>query len=224
MRHINAAGLDLIREFEGCRLEAYKDAVGVWTIGYGSTGPHVRPGMVISQAKADRLLRADLERFEQGIEALVTVPLTDNEFAALVCWSYNVGLGAAESSTLIRVLNEGDYDAVPVELLRWNMAGGRVLNGLIRRRKAEAALWSTQPAPEAGFFVKESTMKTTATKAHASAVTVVIMYLVARYLGVGDAPPVGDLLGALQVLGEGLVAGGIAWLAAYLPANKPKGE
>lgn len=142
-RHINDAGLRLIKTFEGLVLTAYLCPAKVWTVGWGSTGPHVKPGMKISKQEAEDLLRDDLRRFEDGVESLVTVPLNDNQFSALVSFSFNVGLGALGGSTLLRLLNQGAYEAVPAQLMRWNKAAGRVLPGLSRRREAEAALWNT---------------------------------------------------------------------------------
>jgi len=145
MRRINDAGLNLIKEFEGCKLTAYICPAGVLTIGYGSTGPHVVPGMTITQEEAETLLRDDLRRFEEGVEQLVEVPLNDNQFSALVSFAFNLGLGALSGSTLLRLLNEGNYAAVPAQLARWNKSGGKVLAGLTRRREAEGKLWSKEP-------------------------------------------------------------------------------
>lgn len=142
MRRINEAGLALIKEFEGLRLTSYRCPAGVWTVGYGSTGPHVVPGMTITEEEAETLLTDDLRRFEEGVEQLVEVPLNDNQFAALVSFAFNLGLGALSGSTLLRLLNEGDYASVPAQLARWNKAGGKVLAGLSRRREAEGELWS----------------------------------------------------------------------------------
>mgnify|MGYP006170814945 CR=1 FL=1 len=141
MRRINDAGLALIKEFEGLKLTSYRCPAGVWTIGWGSTGPHVVPGMTITEEEAETLLRDDLRRFEEGVEMLVEVPLNDNQFSALVSFAFNLGLGALSESTLLRLLNEGDYGSVPAQLLRWNKVGGKVLAGLTRRRKAEGELW-----------------------------------------------------------------------------------
>lgn len=145
MRRINEAGLALIKEFEGLRLTSYRCPAGVWTVGWGSTGPHVVPGMTITEEEAETLLRDDLRRFEEGVEQLVEVPLNDNQFAALVSFAFNLGLGALSGSTLLRLLNEGDYASVPAQLARWNKAGGKVLAGLSRRREAEGKLWSKEP-------------------------------------------------------------------------------
>lgn len=141
-RRINAAGLALIKRWEGLRLDAYRDVVGVWTVGYGSTGPHVKPGMRITEAEAEQLLKDDLDRFERCVDKFVTVPINDNQFAALVAFAFNVGEGAFRRSTLLRKLNSGDYASVPTQLSRWNRAGGRVIAGLTNRRAAEAALWN----------------------------------------------------------------------------------
>ncbi|MEO9385901.1 lysozyme [Chromobacterium phragmitis] len=139
--HINAAGLNLIKQFEGLRLIAYQDAVGIWTIGYGHTGPDVAPGKAITQLQADQLLQNDLARFESGVSNLVKVPLNANQFSALVSFSYNLGLGNLQSSTLLRLLNQRDYAGAAGQFPRWDKAGGRVLPGLSRRRLAEQALF-----------------------------------------------------------------------------------
>ncbi|ATP27520.1 muraminidase [Chromobacterium violaceum] len=142
----NAAGISLIKQFEGVRLAAYQDMVGVWTIGYGHTGPDVKAGLAITQQQADQLLAADLEKFETGVRKAVIVPLNANQFSALVSFSYNLGLGNLRSSTLLRLLNKGDYDGAAAQFPRWNRAGGQAVPGLTRRRKAEQALFLT-PAP-----------------------------------------------------------------------------
>ncbi|MBN3006243.1 lysozyme [Chromobacterium alkanivorans] len=139
--NISANGVKLIQQFEGLRLKAYQDAVGVWTIGYGHTGPDVTPGLVITQAQADALLARDLSRFEAGVTRLVQVPLNQNQFDALVSFSYNLGLGSLQNSTLLRLLNQRDYAGAAAQFPRWNKAGGKVLPGLTRRRAAEQALF-----------------------------------------------------------------------------------
>ena len=133
-------GVDLIKEFEGRRLVAYQDSVGVWTIGYGHT-KDVWEDRLIIKSTADRLLAEDLAEFEKYVDNLVDVPLTQNQFDALVAWTFNLGPGNLKESTMLRKLNYGDYDAVPDEMRRWNKAGGEVLNGLVRRRDAEALLF-----------------------------------------------------------------------------------
>ena len=139
---INAAGLQLIKEFEGLRLEAYICPAGVWTIGYGSTGEHVYPGQVITEPEAEELLRKDLWRFEDAVSSRVEVTLTDNEYAALVSFTFNCGCGALQESTLLRRLNAGEPKerVFCEELPKWVRGGGEVLPGLVRRREAEIDL------------------------------------------------------------------------------------
>lgn len=134
-------GKSLLKKFEGCELEAYQCSANVWTIGYGHTAG-VNEGDSIDQEAADALLKTDLEEFEGYVNDAVKVPLTQNQFDALVCWTYNLGVGNLNSSTMLKVLNDGDYDKVPGEMARWNKANGEVLAGLERRRKAEGLLWS----------------------------------------------------------------------------------
>ena len=154
-RRINAEGLKLIKQWEGVKLTAYKDVAGVWTIGYGSTGAHVIPGMTISAVRAERLLMDDLDRFERAVERLVKVKLNDNQFAALVSFAFNVGEGKGgfATSTLLKKLNAGNYDAVPGELMKWVNAGGKKVQGLVNRRAAEAGLWAR------GSFVSSNTVE-----------------------------------------------------------------
>lgn len=136
----NKNGLLLIKSFEGLRLRAYRDAVGIWTIGYGTTR-NVRPGMAISEDRAVSFLQEDLARFEKSIRDSVRVAINDNQFAALASFVYNVGPGAFRSSTLLRKLNQGDIRGAADEFPRWNKAGGRALAGLTRRRNAERLLF-----------------------------------------------------------------------------------
>lgn len=138
---ISQKGTDLIKSFEGLELKAYKDSVGVTTIGYGSTGSHVSMGMTITKEQAEQLLKKDLERFEKGVSDIVKVPLNQNQFDALVSFSFNLGLGSLKSSTLLKKLNFSDYIGASKEFERWNRAGGKVLAGLTRRRIAERDLF-----------------------------------------------------------------------------------
>ncbi|CAM6806743.1 lysozyme [Enterobacter hormaechei] len=138
-------GISLIKQFEGCKLTAYQDSVGVWTIGYGWTQPvdgkPIRAGMTIKQETAERLLKTGLVSYESDVSRLVKVGLTQGQFDALVSFTYNLGARSLSTSTLLRKLNSGDYAGAADEFLRWNKAGGKVLNGLTRRREAERALF-----------------------------------------------------------------------------------
>jgi lysozyme len=138
--HISETGLALIRQFEGLRLRAYRDAVGVATIGYGTTRG-VKMGQEISKERAEELLREDVARFEGYIEALVGVPLTQGQWDALSSFVYNLGPGALEKSTLLRLLNAGDYSGAAAQFDRWVYASGKKLSGLVKRRAAERALF-----------------------------------------------------------------------------------
>ena len=137
---ISGEGKALIKKFEGCELEAYKCSAGVWTIGYGHTAG-VKEGDKINQDEANHLLTEDLEEFEAYVSDLVSVDLDEHQFDALVAWTFNLGPSNLKSSTLLKVLNDSQYDKVPSEMKRWNKAGGKVLEGLIRRRDAEALLF-----------------------------------------------------------------------------------
>jgi len=134
-------GIDLIKEFEGLELKAYKDSVGVVTIGYGHTGSDVYMGQVITESQAETLLKSDLAKFEKGVAELVKVPLNENQHAALISFSFNLGLGNLKSSTLLRKLNSLDYTGAASEFPRWDKAGGKVLAGLTKRRLAEKELF-----------------------------------------------------------------------------------
>ena len=145
---INQAALDLICEFEGFRATTYKDSAGVLTIGYGTTaaadvGIEPYPGLTITKAAAERYLMAAITKFEGQIRPHVKVPVTENEWGALVSLAYNIGPGAFIKSTLLRKLNAGDKAGAADQFLVWNKAGGRVLRGLERRRAAERALFLT---------------------------------------------------------------------------------
>tara|TARA_Y100001951_G_C11178069_1_gene204263 strand:+ start:164 stop:619 length:456 start_codon:yes stop_codon:yes gene_type:complete len=143
--NISQEGLSLIKKFEGCKLESYKCAAGVWTIGFGSTSG-VEEGMEISQERADMLLLEDVEVFEEAVNNLVEVDLEQNQFDALVAWTFNLGSTNLKNSTLLKVLNDKNYEGVPEQIKRWNKAtvdGERqVLEGLVRRREAESLLFT----------------------------------------------------------------------------------
>lgn len=137
-------GRKLIKEFEGLRTTAYKDIVGVWTIGYGHTNaagsPKVKPGMSITTKEADDILIKDLKKYEDAVNRNVKVPITQNQFDALVSFTFNLGEGNLRKSTLLKRLNSGDYK-VGDEFLKWNRAGGRLVRGLLRRRQEEKKLF-----------------------------------------------------------------------------------
>ena len=140
---ISLEGLSLIKKFEGCRLEAYYCSGGVLTIGYGHTGG-VKESDTITQEEAEKLLRADVFKFEEYVEDNVMVELDQGQFDALVAWTFNLGPGNLRESTMLKKLNEADYASVPSEMKRWNKAGGKTLDGLIRRRNAEALLFQSK--------------------------------------------------------------------------------
>jgi GH24 family phage-related lysozyme (muramidase) len=150
MMNISQAGIDLIKKFEGCRLKAYK-AVKTeiyFTIGYGHYGSDVKEGQVITQAEANRLLETDLRKFVLGVNALLKVPVNQNQFDALVSFAFNCGVGALQKSTLLKYINITDFISASNEFDEWVHAGGKVLNGLVNRRAAEKALFLkavTQP-------------------------------------------------------------------------------
>lgn len=145
MQKTNAAGLELIRFYEGCSLSSYLCPAGKLTVGFGHTGADVFPGQTISMVEAEGLLEKDLGRFERGVTGLLKVSVNENEFAALVSFAFNLGLGALASSTLLAHLNAGRREDAANEFGRWNKItrdGGRVvMPGLVRRRAAEAALF-----------------------------------------------------------------------------------
>lgn len=141
MMTLSPKGLAFIKQMEGCRLVPYQDQAGVWTVGVGHTGHDVIPGKAITQADAEHLLECDSGRFADALNRLITVPLTQNQFDALVSFAFNVGIAAFSRSTLRAVVNKGDHEDVPAQLLRWNKAGGKVSSGLVRRRQAESHLY-----------------------------------------------------------------------------------
>lgn len=134
-------GLGLTEGFEGCRLRAYQDSKGVWTIGYGHTGKDVVAGLTCTQAQADLWLQLDIEWAASEVNRVVKVPLTQAEFDALVDFVFNCGSGNFDHSTLLTLLNHNDHVKAAAEFVKWDKCGGVVLPGLLRRRKAEAALF-----------------------------------------------------------------------------------
>jgi len=145
-QHINEAGLGIIKRFEGWSSSAYKCPAGRWTIGYGATWD-IRGNAVtsshrdITKAQGDALLRREIRHVEAAISRLITAELTDNMFSSIASWSFNVGTGNFQRSTLRMKLNRGDYEGAADELPKWRRAGGRILKGLVTRRRYERALF-----------------------------------------------------------------------------------
>lgn len=137
---ISEEGISLIKKFEGCELRAYLDAVDVPTIAYGRT-KDVKIGDICTQQQAEDWLEEELVEYAGYVEKAVTVPLEQNQFDALVSWTYNLGPSNLNRSTALKLLNMSEYDGVPAQLKRWNKAGGKVLEGLVRRREAEAEMF-----------------------------------------------------------------------------------
>ncbi|AOX41410.1 lysozyme [Pseudomonas aeruginosa] len=133
-------GIDLIKSFEGLRLSAYQDSVDVWTIGYGTTRGVTRY-MTITVEQAERMLANDIQRFEPELDKLVKVELNQNQWDAMMSFVYNLGAANLASSTLLKLLNRGDYQGAADQFPRWVNAGGKRLEGLARRRAAERALF-----------------------------------------------------------------------------------
>ena len=143
---INQASLDLIKSFEGLRLSAYQDSVGVWTIGYGTTAaagvgitPHA--GQIITEAEAEHYLSVAVAKFADQILRMLKRQATPNQFGAMVSLAYNIGPGNFSTSSVLRNFNAGDMGNAAASFAKWNRAGGKVLAGLTRRRAAEAALF-----------------------------------------------------------------------------------
>jgi lysozyme len=139
-RRLSKAGLTFIASWEGYRAKAYKDIGGVWTIGFGHTGG-VKSTDSVTREQALELLRRDAATAETAVRQLVEMPINQDRFDALVSFTFNVGVNAFKTSTLLRKLNAGDYPGVPAQLMRWNKVNGRPVQGLTRRRRAEADLW-----------------------------------------------------------------------------------
>lgn len=143
---INKLTEDLIVFYEGERLNSYRDTGGIWTIGVGHTSDEkfaVKRGQTITKEFSRELLRHDLQEAENFVKTLVKVPLNENQYGALVSFTFNLGGGALKSSTLLKKLNAGNYKAVPFELSKWVNDDGVKLAGLVKRRKAEGDLWNT---------------------------------------------------------------------------------
>ena len=140
--NIGDKGIALIKGFEGFKAKAYLDGGGVPTIGFGTT-KGVKMGQIITESQAETFLRRDISLAVTAVSNAVTVALSQDQFDSLVCFTYNVGIGAFKGSTLLKLLNSGHYDQVPAQLLRWDKDNGVVVAGLLRRRQAEGVLFST---------------------------------------------------------------------------------
>ena len=137
---ISEEGLALIKKFEGCELEAYRCSANVLTIGYGHT-KGVKEGDTITKDEAEYMLEEEMIEYEGYVNDMVDVELNQHQYDSLCAWVYNLGPNNFRSSTLLKVLNEEKYNEIPQQIKRWNKANGEVLNGLIRRREAEALLF-----------------------------------------------------------------------------------
>jgi lysozyme len=145
MMKLSQNGIDLIKKFEGLRLNAYQDSVNVWTIGYGHTSmagePVVRAGLKITAQEAENILRRDAIKYERSVQTALTRVPNQNQFDAMVSLCYNIGGPAFARSSVCRFFNEGKFAKAANAFLSWNKAGGRVLNGLTRRRGDEMGLF-----------------------------------------------------------------------------------
>lgn len=206
--NINKATIDLVKGFEGCKLTAYRDPIGVWTIGYGTTaraGLGIIPtaGMTITQSEADQLLADGLNKFADQIRPMINAGLNDNQFGACVSLAYNIGAHAFSASSALKHINAGDYDRAANSILLFNKAGGKVLKGLVRRREAERKLFLTpvfEQSPE--FDERISPVQSTTMQASA--------LQIASGAGAGIAA-LGSLSGTAQVVALGFA--GIVVLA-----------
>ena len=143
---ISQKGVDLIKSFEGCRLKSYQDSVGIWTIGYGCivypTGVKVKEGEKCTQEEAEFYLKYEISLKSGPVSSMVTQPLTQSQFDALVSFAYNCGVGALRKSTLLKKININPNDpSIELEFMKWTKAGGKELNGLKKRRQAESDLY-----------------------------------------------------------------------------------
>lgn len=160
MRHVTEAGLDLIKRFEGFSPTIYICPAGYPTIGYGHVVlAHEREQFAagITQAEATELLRKDVRIAERAVLRLISVPLTDGQFDALISFTFNLGAGALQRSTLRRKVNRGEHQAVPAELMKWVWAAGKRLPGLVRRRQAEVVAYASEPS--AGMKIENDSVR-----------------------------------------------------------------
>lgn len=236
MRTIPNAALDLVSKWEGCKLTAYQDIVDVWTIGYGSTGPHVTPGLTITKARARELLRDDLgiaaSRIADRLKADVLADLTDNQYAALLSFVFN--LGANPKWTIWKILNARAFDQAPAQFMRFVMAGGKKVRGLVNRRSDEAALWTrgepgevdenppssttraieTPPTPMAKPLVTSKSFMTTGAAVLATAPVAVKQVSDAIQPFADTSPVIGQMFATLATVAAALAVAALAfqWL------------
>ena len=145
VKHVSTAGINLICGFEGLKLKAYDDGVGVWTIGFGTTiypnGIKVKKGDTCTEVQAKAYMAHDLKKFESAVNSAVTVPINQNQLDALVSLAYNIGTSAFKESTLLKKINLGDYKGAATQFNVWNKGGGKVMQGLVNRRAVERKLF-----------------------------------------------------------------------------------
>ena len=172
---ISDKGVQFIKQFEGLSLVAYRPVPTEkhLTIGYGHYGADVQAGQTISKERAEQMLRSDIQRFELGVARHVTAPVNQDQFDALVSLAYNIGLGAFQSSTLLKKLNQKDYKGAAAEFGRWNKGGGKVLKGLVTRRQKERDLFEkgiaetiVQPSAYTTYRIKAGDTLSAIAKAH----------------------------------------------------------
>ena len=144
---VNQATIDLIKRWEGCKLKAYQDVAGIWTVGYGLTSRagfiEVGPNTTLTQEEADWYLERVVSDFAEKIKPMITAPITENQFGAFVSLAYNIGVGAFQKSSALRRFNAGNLTKVPDAMRMWRKAGGDVVQGLVNRREAEIKLFLT---------------------------------------------------------------------------------
>ncbi len=146
MRRCNQLGIQLVKDFEGCKLTAYRDVGGLLTIGYGHTGPDVKDGLEWTQEQADLVFNKDLGKIEAQVDHLTPTTINENQFSALVSFTYNLGSKRLQNSTLLKLLFENDFEGAAKEFLKWDKAAGKIDEGLQRRRIAEQELFNTEVA------------------------------------------------------------------------------
>ena len=144
---VNQATIDLIKRWEGCKLKAYKDVAGVWTVGYGLTSRagfiEVGPETTLTQDEADWYLEQVVNDFASKIAPMITAPINENQFGAFASLAYNIGVGGFGKSSALRRFNAGQIMEVPAAMRMWKKAGGKVVQGLVNRREAEIKLFLT---------------------------------------------------------------------------------